>query len=1130
MKAVSSRVLILVFLLISTGPASAGQASHVIHHDLTVFLDPQTHTVQVSDTITLPPERITRKTHFLIHGEVSTPTIDSALKLKEQSGPIKGKWFGQPEDVLEFSGVVPLKHYTVKSGRHHEGPLTFTLDYTAQIHHPIQQSAEEYERSFSISPGIIDDKGAVLSASSFWIPWFSTDFVTFDMTVNPPKNWTVISQGKRTANKIVNGNRTVQWHCEHPMDEIYLIGGPFLEYSSRHEDTDIYAFLRSEDPVLAQTYLDTTAQYLDMYEALITEYPYSKFALVENFWETGYGMPSFTLLGSRIIRFPFILHSSYPHELLHNWWGNSAYVDYGTGNWCEGITAYLADHLIKEQRGQGPDYRRRVLQKFTDFVNENNDFPLTEFTARHHSASEAIGYGKALMLFHMLRMQLGDDQFMEGLRQFYSSNKFRRSSYADIATAFATVTGEDFSEYFHQWTTRTGAPLINLIDVSTQTVSEGTQVSITLSQEQEETPFTVNVPVYFQNSASSEIRWVHLTGRSDTFDIVIPFAPDSVNIDPYFDVFRRLHVTEVPPSLSRLLGTGSLDIVLSSNTDDPCFKAYEHLAEAWSSTTSRQISVYYDKDIEVIPSNKSVWIFGRDNTFAQQCQDLLTSNGVTPDIQTMTIDNSEYSTAKHTFVMTARHPRDPSLTVVWLFTDTPNALKGLRRKLPHYGKYSYLVFEGDAPDNVGKGTWDTVESPLSKSLIPGGKPLTPGAETRPALADLPPLFSPDRFKVHVETLCDKTMEGRGFGTRGLDLAGDYIAREFKRAGLAPQGDSETYFQSWQDTGGPSNQESTLRNVIGFIPGNNSEFQTSPVILSAHYDHLGMGWPDVYDPHKGKCHPGADDNASGVSVLLELAHWCAKTGPYSRPIIFIAFTGEEAGCRGSQHYIDSLPEASQQAIHAVLNLDTVGRLYGNELLILDSDTAGEFRHIFMGCSYTTGIPSKCISLDLQAGDQRSFIKMGIPAVQFFSGAHADYHKPTDTPDKIDYSGLAKIAEFTLEAVSYLAERSDPLSFRSKHAGVQPGGNGQSPRRVRTGIIPDFAFEGPGLKVLEVQQGSPAFNAGIRAGHIIRRVGNTSIQGIRDYSNILKQCEPGDVLKFAVETDKGRRNMELALVKR
>jgi aminopeptidase N len=131
----------------------------------------------------------------------------------------------------------------------------------------------------------------------------------------------------------------------------------------------VQAELRKPDTALANRYINATADYLALYEKLIGPYPYSKFTLVENFWETGYGMPSFTLLGEKIIRFPFIITTSYPHELLHNYWGNSVYVDNTKGNWCEGITAYMADHLFKEQQGQGAEYRRTTLAKFTDFVN-----------------------------------------------------------------------------------------------------------------------------------------------------------------------------------------------------------------------------------------------------------------------------------------------------------------------------------------------------------------------------------------------------------------------------------------------------------------------------------------------------------------------------------------------------------------------------------------------------------------------------------------------------------------------------------------------------------------------------------------------------------------------------------------
>ena len=223
-----------------------------------------------------------------------------------------------------------------------------------------------------------------------------------------------------------------RWDSHGAVDEITLVGGPLVVYREAAGAVEALAYLRQKDDALASKYLEATAQYLEMYRGLVGPYPYSKFALVENFWETGYGMPSYTLLGPQVIRFPFILTSSYPHEILHNWWGNSVFVDYASGNWCEGLTAYMADHLIQEQRGQGEAYRRDTLQKYRSYVKDGRDFPLTEFRSRHSAATEAVGYGKTLMLFHMLRQRLGDDGFRQWAARFYRENRGKQASFSDI--------------------------------------------------------------------------------------------------------------------------------------------------------------------------------------------------------------------------------------------------------------------------------------------------------------------------------------------------------------------------------------------------------------------------------------------------------------------------------------------------------------------------------------------------------------------------------------------------------------------------------------------------------------------------------------------------------------------------
>jgi acetylornithine deacetylase/succinyl-diaminopimelate desuccinylase-like protein len=235
-------------------------------------------------------------------------------------------------------------------------------------------------------------------------------------------------------------------------------------------------------------------------------------------------------------------------------------------------------------------------------------------------------------------------------------------------------------------------------------------------------------------------------------------------------------------------------------------------------------------------------------------------------------------------------------------------MPGLGRKLPHYNKYSYLGFTGDEPTNVFKGQWPVVNSPMSIAVLQSdGKEVelaTAKMASRAALAQLPPVFSETRMLKDIEYLASEELKGRGLGTPELDKAAAYIARQFSDAGLHPCGDgSDDFFQTWtEQVDMPESDVVTLKNVIGVIPGTNPEFDGQSVVIGAHYDSHGLGWPDVLKGNEGKIHPGADDNASGISVLLEFARLVGKKWQPERTVVFVAFSAEEAGKLGSLHYI------------------------------------------------------------------------------------------------------------------------------------------------------------------------------------------------------------------------------------
>jgi len=302
--------------------------------------------------------------------------------------------------------------------------------------------------------------------------------------------------------------------------------------------------------------------------------------LVENFWETGYGMPSFTLLGEKIIRFPFILHSSYPHELLHNWWGNSVYVDFETGNWCEGLTAYMADHLIKEQRDQAEEYRRSTLQKFTDFVNETNDFPLSKFLSRTDGPSEAIGYGKSLMMFHMLRLKVGDENFTRAFQSFNRTNKFKKASYKDIQTAFEEVTDKDLAWFFDQWVKRTGAPELLLKNVNVKKSAEDFNLMFEIEQVQKEDVFNIDVPIVIIDSKGSNKQILQMNERNAKFSIKLENEPLKLIIDPQFDLMRKLDPREIPPAFTKAYGAEKSLVILPIKSDLH-YPEYQEFINGW---------------------------------------------------------------------------------------------------------------------------------------------------------------------------------------------------------------------------------------------------------------------------------------------------------------------------------------------------------------------------------------------------------------------------------------------------------------------------------------------------------------------------------------------------------------------
>ncbi|SNX59353.1 PDZ domain-containing protein [Nitrosomonas ureae] len=1109
----------------------ASASASTFHHRMQIQLSPDTSEIRVQDRIKIPDQAREAKQsvqlEFFLHAGLTITDVQGAtIRTDGNQAALKSR-------------PISIRHYTVTLPPDQQ---TFTLQYQGKIHHALQGPGQEYSRSFGSTPGVISSEGVYLANSSAWYPQFGEALVSFHLDIQLPVDWDVVSQGTLLREQQTNTMQNIVWEEKQPQDDIYLVAGRYQRYTQSAGAVNALVYLRSADQALAQKYLDATAQYIAMYNKLIGPYPYSKFALVENFWESGYGMPSFTLLGPKVIRFPFILHSSYPHEILHNYWGNGVFVDYAKGNWAEGLTAYLADHLVNEQRGKGDEYRRDALQKYADFVSKEKDFPIIRFVSRHSASSEAVGYGKTMMFFHMLRQELGDEAFTRVLRQFYKQFKFKQATFADLLATFNATTNQDFSQQFEQWVHRAGAPDLVLRHAETEPTVQGFKLTLTIEQTQAGNPYRLKIPfsVTLENDDMAVESHILVDQRAQT--IVLEFAnrPVRIDLDPHFDVFRRLDSREIPSALSQGFGAEKPLLILPAREHPSILAAYRNLATNWQKTQSSPLEVITDDKLRTLPANRTVWIMGWQNKFTDAVTQTLADRGVTHQNKQLQLNQKNYPQADHAVVLTTRQPSHADKTLLWAAADNPKAIAELANKLPHYRKYSYLVFKGDELTNIDKGQWPITQSPLSLPVQQKDGYVLHAAQTthagitkpRRALAELPPAFSESRMMADIHHLAHESYKGRELGTPELDEAATYIAKHFQQIGLLPGGDSGSFFQTWQQDVGLPKGNVALRNVVGILPGTNPQLAGHSLVIGAHYDHLGTGWPDVRAAHQGKIHHGADDNASGVAVMLELARQVVGKWQPERTVIFVAFTGEEADLLGSKHYVRNNESFPAEKIIAMLNLDTVGRLENNPVTIFGTGTARELVHIFRGAGFVTGIPINAVQDDFGSSDQAAFIQAGIPAVQFFASAHEDYHAPGDTTDKIDAAGLVKVAAILKEATEYLANRIEPLTVTLSSAPA-PATESSEPKEKRTaslGTVPDFSYPGEGVRIDNTLPDSPAQQAGLQQGDILIQLAGQPVSDLTSYAAILRSLKAGEKVELQFRRDDAVIVAEVVLVER
>jgi len=388
----------------------------------------------------------------------------------------------------------------------------------------------------------------------------------------------------------------------------------------------------------------------------------------------------------------------------------------------------------------------------------------------------------------------------------------------------------------------------------------------------------------------------------------------------------------------------------------------------------------------------------------------------------------------------------------------------------------------------------------------------------------------------IRFLSDDRLAGRLTGSPGADTAAAYLARRFQAVGL--QQSAGGWFQVFPiSRDAPTAQIAhvgglTGRNVIGVLPGHDPVLRNEAVIIGAHYDHLGLGGFGSLDPDStGKVHNGADDNASGVAMLIDIAQRLAASPP-ARTLVFIAFSGEELGLLGSAYYVKQ-PVYPLSTTLAMINLDMVGRLRQKRLIVYGSRSAREFPKLLDSLNWYAGFDLKAQGDGYGPSDQSSFYAAGRPVLHFFTDLHEDYHRTTDDWQKINVEGFGQVATFVTGLVTALADRPGPLTLMpsaSQMSATTATGPPMPGYGAYLGTVPDMTDNPGGVRLLGVRAGSPAEKAGLRGDDIITRIGDTSVTDLEAMTQALRSHHPGDTVSVVVRRGNQTTTLQAVLGER
>ena len=713
-------------LTTTTATPQPVSASVISRHDLFVQIDPERHALLAADRLTI--EAIPgRPLRLSLAGTLHLDRLALSQSTTDDIGrdlPFQ----------IEREATAPFGQYiTLPAALVTAGAMTLTAHYHGVIDDPPKEPRHLRFVTPSETAGHIGAEGVYLSSETQWYLDFPESLSRYRLRVALPSGWTAVTQGQRRSSAPCPaelcreaGLTLAEWETAEVSEALTLVANRFVETSrewasSGGQSVRLATYLFPEDAGLADEYLDATARYLDAYISLLGPYPFESFAVVENFFASGLGMPSFTLLGSGVIKRHYVQPYALGHEIVHSWIGNSVFNRVDRGNWVEGLTTYLANYYWHEWSGdhaQARDQRHLMLRGYNLHVPPERDYPLGQFTRKQDERDNAIGYQKAAMVFHVLRQEVGEESFWRSLKTLVAQYRGRHADWHDVERIFAETAAKDLRWFFAQWIEGTGAPALTLKNVTAHPLPRDADGRFSLSGSIAQTGpvFRSPLPILVRMSNSRQhLVSTQLSGADTLFKSDLPFKPLTIELDPEAMVLRRLARGDMPPVLNHYVTDTKRSVILAFGGSDTDSHPFQDVVKRIRSQDAQKApgqgtAITTLAENALLPGEGSVLILGGPASRLTLQPLLSTHCGTRLQLRDggVTVAGKAYDGPGIALVASCHREDRPGSVVTSVYALTAQSATAVARLLFFYGWNSYVVFQDGKP--IARGEWDAEHS------------------------------------------------------------------------------------------------------------------------------------------------------------------------------------------------------------------------------------------------------------------------------------------------------------------------------------------------------------------------------------------------------------------------------------